>query len=107
MAQVPEIDVEELAALLETAHLIDVREPDEYAEARVRGAILIPLATIPDSLDDIPKDRTVHVICAAGGRSARAVEFLRSNGIDAVNIAGGTMAWVNSGADYASGDEPA
>ena len=35
MAQVPEIDVEELAALLETAHLIDVREPDEYAEARV------------------------------------------------------------------------
>ena len=107
MVQVPEIDVIELNALLETVHLIDVREPDEYTEAHVRGAILIPLATIPDALETIPADRTVHVICAAGARSARAVEFLRAQGIDAVNIAGGTTAWINSGADYVTGSDPA
>ena len=107
MAEVPEIDVVELNALLETVYLIDVREPDEYSEAHVRGAIHIPLATIPDTVESIPADRTVYVICAAGARSARAVEFLRAQGIDAVNIEGGTTAWVNSGADYVTGNDPA
>ena len=107
MAEVPEIDVVQLAAIIDDVHLIDVREPDEYIEAHVPGAILIPLATIPDAVGDLPTDRTVHVICAAGARSARAVEFLRANGIDAVNIAGGTGAWLNSGAAHVTGPEPA
>lgn len=37
---------------------------------------------------------TLYVICALGGRSRTAAEFLRHNGIDAVNVAGGTNAWV-------------
>lgn len=106
MADVPEIDVVELEGILADVHLIDVRETDEYVEAHVPGAILIPLGTVPDSLDLIPADRTVHVICAAGARSARAAEFLRAQGIDAINIAGGTTAWINSGAEVATGPDP-
>lgn len=106
MAEVPEIDVSALETLLDEAFLLDVREPDEYVEAHVPGAILMPLATVPDSLGLLPADSAIHVICAAGGRSARAVEFLRAQGFDATNIAGGTMAWIQSGAPTVSGPDP-
>jgi len=106
MAEVPEIDVTALEELLEEAFLVDVREPDEYEDAHVPGAILIPLSTVPGSLALLPSEGTIHVICAAGSRSARAVEFLLGNGFDAVNIAGGTMAWIQSGAPTVSGPDP-
>lgn len=106
MAEVPEIDVETLAGIVDEVFLVDVREPDEYVEAHVPGAIPIPLATIPDSLGQLPGDRMIHVICAAGGRSARAVAFLLDNGFDAVNIAGGTGAWISSGAPTVAGPDP-
>lgn len=102
--QVPEIDVDALRQHLdEGAPLIDVREPSEYEEARAPGARLVPLADVPDRLGEIPTDRTVYVICRSGGRSARAVEYLRGNGVDAVNVTGGTLAWIESGAPVESG----
>ncbi len=95
---VPEIDCDGLHSLLEGGCvLIDVREPDEYEEGHIGGARPIPLATVPDSLDAIPRDTTVYVVCAAGGRSARAVEFLLAQGFDAVNVAGGTQGWEATG----------
>jgi rhodanese-related sulfurtransferase len=104
---VPEIDVAELAKLrAEGAPLIDVREPDEYETAHVPGATLIPLATVPDNLDRVPSDEPVYVICAKGGRSLRAAEFYRANGIEAVNVAGGTTAWVDAGEPVSTGVEP-
>jgi rhodanese-related sulfurtransferase len=104
---VPEIDVTSLAARLAAGcRLFDVRQPDEYAEVHVPGAELIPLAQVPDRVDDFAGDDTVYVICKSGARSARAVEYLRANDIDAVNVTGGTMAWVESGADTATGDQP-
>jgi rhodanese-related sulfurtransferase len=106
MAEVPEINVAELEGLLDEAFLVDVREPDEYEDAHVPGAVLMPLATVPDSLGLLPTDGLIHVICAAGARSARAVEFLRAHGFDAVNIAGGTSAWIQSGAPTVSGPDP-
>ncbi len=93
-----EIDVAALATLREGgAPLIDVREQDEYVEARVPGAHLIPLGEVPDRIDEVPTGTTVYVICARGGRSAKAVEHYRSLGIDAVNVAGGTLAWIDAG----------
>ncbi len=56
--------------------LIDVREDDEYAEARVPGAVHIPLGEVPDRVAEVPSGETVYVICAKGGRSAKAVEHL-------------------------------
>lgn len=104
---VPEIDVSELARLRsDGVPVIDVREPDEYTSAHVPGAVLVPLATVPDNLDQVPTDGTVYVICAKGGRSLKAAEFYRDNGIDAVNVAGGTTAWVDAGNPVSTGMEP-
>lgn len=103
----PEIDVAELARLREGgAPLIDVREPDEYDDAHVPGAQLIPLATVPEQLGAVPEARPVYVICAKGGRSFRAAEFYRSQGIEAINVAGGTSAWIDAGEPVNTGMEP-
>ena len=104
---VPEIDIAELARLrADGAPLIDVREPDEYTAAHVPGATLVPLATVPDNLAQVPTDDAVYVICAKGGRSLKAAEFYRAQGIDAVNVAGGTTAWVDAGQPVSTGMEP-
>jgi rhodanese-related sulfurtransferase len=103
---VPEVDVDELAAQRKAgAPLIDVREPDEYEEAHVPGATLIPLGTVVERVDEVPTEGTVYVICAKGGRSLRAAEFYRAQGIDAVNVAGGTTAWVDAGHPFDTGAE--
>ncbi|MEY2460668.1 MAG: hypothetical protein QOG30_2498 [Acidimicrobiaceae bacterium] len=95
---VPEIDVDELARLRETeVALVDVREPDEYENFHVPGARLIPLADVPERIEEIPDDQRVYVICATGARSARAVEFLNRQGYDTVNVAGGSKAWLEAG----------
>jgi|SRR5690606_35668216 len=104
---VPEIDVTELARLRAgEVPLVDVREPHEYEEAHVPGAVLMPLSTVTDGVGRLPGDATEYVICAAGGRSRRAAEFFRTRGIDAVNVAGGTHAWVDAGHPVATGMEP-
>ena len=92
---VPGIGVRELFdAMRDGATLIDVREPHEFHEVRASGALPIPLQTVPDHFPDIPKDRPVYVICRSGGRSHNACEWLRAQGVDAVNVLGGTLAWV-------------
>ena len=101
----PEIDVDELERQLAAgAPLFDVREDDEWATVHVEAASLVPLGTVTESVEQFPTDRTAYVICAKGGRSARAVEFLRSQGVDAVNVTGGMGAWVEAGKPAVSGD---
>jgi sulfur-carrier protein adenylyltransferase/sulfurtransferase len=75
--------------------LIDVREPDEHAEVRIEEARLIPLATLPEQIDSLPRDREIWIHCKAGFRSARAVRFLMEKGFTRVkNVAGGMDAWL-------------
>ena len=95
---VPEVDVAELAARhAEGAAIIDVREDAELAKARVPGVVHIPLGQVVERIDEVPTDGTVYVICASGARSAKAAEHYRRQGIDAVNVAGGTLAWIDAG----------
>lgn len=104
--EVPEIDVAGLAeARAGGAFVLDVRQPDEYEEAHVPGAVLVPLGEVPDRVAEVPTDGTVYVICRSGARSLRAAEHLRGQGIDAVNVAGGTLAWIESGEATATGPE--
>ena len=80
------------------AVLVDVREPWEHEEARIPGAILIPLGEIPERIAEIPADRDVYLHCRLGGRSARATAFLVENGRPrARNVAGGIDAWRGAG----------
>ncbi len=91
------ITAADLAALGADATIIDVREPDEYADARVSGATNIPLSTLPGRIAEVPSDRTVYVMCLSGGRSARATAFLRDAGLDAVDVEGGITRWYQAG----------
>lgn len=101
---VPSLGVLELAeALRNGAPLIDVREPHEFDEIRAAEAKLIPLAEIPGRVSELPADQTFYVICHLGGRSLRAAAFLRQQGLDAVNVDGGTDAWVAAGLPTQSG----
>lgn len=102
-----EITVQELARQIESgARVVDVREPFEYAEAHVPGVELIPLDTVPDALDRLlDTDDTIYVICRSGARSLRAADYLEAQGATAVSVAGGTLAWVESGYSYETGDD--
>jgi rhodanese-related sulfurtransferase len=103
----PEIDVNELAERLRAgARLIDVREPDEYERGHVPGALSVPLSAVPEQVDLFRGDEPTYVICQGGGRSRRACEYVEAHGIDAVNVEGGTGAWVASGRETVAGDRP-
>ncbi len=84
--------------------LIDVRETAEYAVASIAGAELIPLATLPHAVERLPADRPVVVHCRSGVRSARAVAMLRTKGLDAHNLAGGILAWLEAGPEVGPGE---
>lgn len=104
MPDIPEIDVAELADKQAAgAPVIDVRQVHEYVTAHVPGAHLIPLPDVVERIDEVPTTGTVYVICGSGPRSAKAVEHFRSLGIDAVNVTGGTRAWIDAGLPVESG----
>ena len=74
--------------------LIDVREPYEWQLARIEGARLIPLRTLPAALSTLARDREIVVYCHHGMRSAAAAELLRRSGFTRVrNLAGGIDRW--------------
>lgn len=99
-----EVDVTELeAALMRGATVLDVREPMEYAEAHVPGAVPIPMGQLSARMGELDKGSTVLVICATGNRSAAMTDLLTAAGYDAYNVAGGTTAWLRSGRAVASG----
>ncbi|NLE80304.1 MAG: rhodanese-like domain-containing protein [Rhodococcus sp.] len=93
-----EVDVNALdEAMAAGASVIDVREADEFAQVRVPGATLLPLSEFVARMDELPDVETLYLICAVGGRSLQAAQFLNARGINAVSVAGGTDAWLHSG----------
>jgi rhodanese-related sulfurtransferase len=100
MSESPEVSPKQADEALRAggAVLIDVRERSEYDDLRIPGSILIPLAELPGRLDEIPTDKDVYVHCRMGGRSARAVDYLRTFGRpNAYNVSGGIDAWQDAG----------
>jgi sulfur-carrier protein adenylyltransferase/sulfurtransferase len=93
----PTLTVVELHCLRqadEPHFLIDVREPHEYAVARIDGATLLPLGELPGRLAEIPRDQRIIVHCKLGGRSAKAAQHLLDQGFPNVwNVEGGITAW--------------
>lgn len=87
------------------ALLVDVREQGEWDEARIPGAVLVPLGEVAARLDELPRDRDLVVFCRSGGRSARATRYLLDQGRRAVNVAGGIMDWAKAGYDLERGPE--
>jgi adenylyltransferase/sulfurtransferase len=80
----------------ETPFILDVREPNEYQINRIAGSTLIPLGELPRRYQELPRDREIVAQCKMGGRSAKAMDFLKSVGFTNVkNLRGGILEWID------------
>ncbi|MGV0398192.1 rhodanese-like domain-containing protein [Corynebacterium suicordis] len=75
------------------AQLVDIRETDEYAQWHAKGAINLPLSELQARYGELDLNEDIYLICLSGGRSARAAQWLATNGIEAINVANGTAGW--------------
>jgi hydroxyacylglutathione hydrolase len=95
-----DLDPQEVWEKREQIAIIDVRRPDEFTGpmGHIPGARHIVLDTLPDHMEQIPKDKPVIFVCALGGRSGRACEFVIEEGYtNAFNMKGGMNAWTKQG----------
>ncbi|MDD4915129.1 MAG: rhodanese-like domain-containing protein [Methylococcales bacterium] len=82
--------------LLDNKHLLllDVREGNEFAYARIEGSLNIPLGQIPGRVDELDTERDIAVICHHGIRSQQACQYLQQVGfVRLYNLKGGIDAW--------------
>jgi rhodanese-related sulfurtransferase len=82
--------------LPEGLRVLDVRERAEWVHGHIEGAVHVPLSELPERLAEVPAEQTL-VVCKVGGRSARAVAWLRAQGRDVVNLDGGMLEWADAG----------
>ncbi|MEU8528403.1 MULTISPECIES: rhodanese-like domain-containing protein [Streptomyces] len=93
-APLPSVDVASVPA---DALVVDVREDDEWAAGHVEGALHVPMsdfvARFGEVTEAVAEGRRAYVMCRVGGRSAQVTQYLVQQGIDAVNVDGGMLAW--------------
>jgi sulfur-carrier protein adenylyltransferase/sulfurtransferase len=79
----------------EDIQIIDVREDNEYAYARIPNAVHIPLGQVLSRMNEIDPNRETVMHCKMGGRSARAIDALQRSGFTGklANLKGGILAW--------------
>ncbi|HQR80357.1 MAG TPA: rhodanese-like domain-containing protein [Actinomycetota bacterium] len=96
---IEQIAVTDLKALMDAdgARLIDVREKWEYDNGHLPGAVWIPMSLVPLRRDEFAGPKPPYIVCRTGNRSGQVVMWLARQGIDAVNVAGGTEAWQRQG----------
>ena len=94
-----EITAVELKARLDKGDklfILDVREPNEYQICKIEGSTLIPLGEVPRRYQELPKDVEIISQCKMGGRSQKAVDFLRTVGFTNIkNLKGGILDWID------------
>lgn len=97
MQEITATDLKKRMDTGEDIQLIDVRQPDENAFAKIEGAKLIPLGEVVKRMDEIDPQRETILHCKAGGRSAQAIEMLKRAGFtgELKNLKGGITAWSN------------
>lgn len=94
------IDAQELSARLNqppAPFLLDVREPYEFADGHIAGAVLIPLGSLQQSTARLPRDREIVCVCRSGNRSSAAARHLLSAGYTVTNLHGGMNGWIRNG----------
>lgn len=100
-AAVETVDAPQLKTLIDSgqAVVVDVREPDEYAEKHIDGAILAPLSSFDCSKLAAPQSKEIILQCRSGRRSAQAIEMCRKQGRSDIkrHLAGGLNAWEAAG----------
>ncbi|MDK1473238.1 rhodanese-like domain-containing protein [Streptomyces sp. 549] len=100
MTPYPSVPAVTAADVPQDALLLDVREPHEWAAGRAGEAVHIPMGEVVERFGEITElaaERRVFVMCRVGGRSAQVTRYLAAQGIDAVNVDGGMLAWAEAG----------
>jgi rhodanese-related sulfurtransferase len=93
-SEIREVSREEARKLVaDGAQLVDVRADHEWEAGRISGATHVPLAQLPERLDEIDKDRSVVLYCRGGNRSSMAAAALTDAGYDAVKLTEGIVGW--------------
>jgi hydroxyacylglutathione hydrolase len=104
-APVREVDQNALEARPAEVVLLDVREPQEFAAGHVPGALNLPQADLATRLSEVPRDRSLFLICQGGFRSLRAAQFLCQMGFkDVASVSGGTEGWLAAKKAITQGD---
>lgn len=86
-----EINVNDIDKISD-AFIIDVREDEEVFETgTIKGAVHIPMMTVPNNLNKIPKDRDIYILCRSGRRSYEVASYLNELGYNAINLKGGII----------------
>ena len=94
MDNLPTVTVHDLADDLDRYHVLDVRQPGEWASGHAPDAQFITGAELPSRIDEVPTDREVLVVCGSGFRSTVASSLLIHHGRDNItNLLGGMSAW--------------
>jgi rhodanese-related sulfurtransferase len=84
--------------------IVDVREADEFAQERLAGVALLPISVFVARHRELPKDRPLLMLCAAGSRSTSATMYLLQAGwTDVRNITGGMIGWRQAGLPIVTG----
>jgi rhodanese-related sulfurtransferase len=97
------VSVDELKKELgakEKVFLLDVREPAEFEDGHIKGAVNISVRELPQRVDELPQDRDIKMVayCASGIRSAYATMFLRVYGYkDVRTMEHGIRDWIGAG----------
>jgi rhodanese-related sulfurtransferase len=107
------VDSNEARAILdadpENTVVVDVRRDDEWVTGHVSGAIHVNVDDLADQMDQVPQDKKLLFICAAGVRSGLACELAASMGYDTenlYNIEDGTPFWIAGGHPTSYGNDP-
>lgn len=93
---IPEITPSEFVARRDSGEdltLLDVREEWELGVASVPGVVHIPMGQIASRLAELDRTKETVVMCRSGRRSLEVAGYLQQNGVRAVNLAGGILAW--------------
>ncbi len=73
--------------------LLDVREGWELGVASVPDVVHIPMGEIASRIGELDASKETVVLCRSGKRSLEVAKYLQANGFNAVNLAGGILAW--------------
>ena len=98
MFSVPSVVVDQLPdPLPEDLVVLDVREQVEWQHGHLEGSLHVPMSELAERLGEVPTGDRLLVVCKVGGRSARVVQYLVQQGVDAFNLDGGLLEWHAAG----------
>jgi rhodanese-related sulfurtransferase len=100
------VNVQELISKRHDVQLVDVRHPHEWQAGHIEGSVHLPLDELAARLGEVDRARPVVMVCRSGRRGAEAVNVLSAHGLQAENLEGGILAWVEYGHPLVSETQP-